>query len=136
MSPTSIPEDYYCPISWLVMEEPVLLNCAHRFDRIHVINWLYLHNHCPTCRVPFTSLRRDAPYKKMMINFFDQHTECALERPAKLTATIQLIDSFKDLIDNLSLYFNYPEPNPNFDEYWMINLQLGIEFWRIQNGVI
>ncbi len=131
MSPTSIPSDYFCPISWLVMEEPVLLNCSHRFDRIHIINWLYLQQHCPTCRSPFQSLKRDAAFKKRMIEFFDRHPDC--ERPSKLAVSIPLIDSFKDLIDYIKIYLYTSEPEENSEEpaFWIINLQIGVEYyWR------
>ncbi len=42
-----------CPISHIVMENPIILDgCHHTFDAPMIMSWLEQHNACPLCRAP------------------------------------------------------------------------------------
>ncbi len=50
MNDTNIANELVCPISQVLMVDPVSLTCGHTFDRNHLETWLHGQNTCPTCR--------------------------------------------------------------------------------------
>jgi U-box domain len=46
------PTNFYCPISLRIMQNPVLDNCGHCFDRDSITTWLDIHTMCPISRKP------------------------------------------------------------------------------------
>ena len=49
-SASGVPNEFLCPISHLIMKNPVSLQCGHTFDQEGLENWLKINKVCPTCR--------------------------------------------------------------------------------------
>ena len=49
-----IPDEFLCPISQVIMKNPVSLQCGHTFDQESLDNWLKINKVCPTCRQNIT----------------------------------------------------------------------------------
>lgn len=47
-----VPPEFECPISKQIMQDPVILECGHTFDRQPLGTWLESSQDCPTCRKP------------------------------------------------------------------------------------
>lgn len=47
----STPVEFTCPISMDIMNDPVIIQCGHTFDRQSLDIWLDSNSVCPTCRV-------------------------------------------------------------------------------------
>ncbi len=43
-------DEFKCPISQEVMQDPVSLACGHTFDSVSINEWLSVRKLCPTCR--------------------------------------------------------------------------------------
>jgi len=50
VSSRSVPNEFKCPISFEIMEDPVITKCSHTFDRASIITWLSRNPLCPICR--------------------------------------------------------------------------------------
>ena len=48
----TLPNEFICPISQSVMNDPVTLQCGHTFDKTNLIEWFSsdIYKTCPTCR--------------------------------------------------------------------------------------
>ena len=52
-----LPNEFLCPISHILMNDPVTLQCGHTFDKINLIEWFSnnINKTCPTCRTTVAS---------------------------------------------------------------------------------
>jgi hypothetical protein len=48
----TIPPAFVCPLTRKVMEDPVMDQCAHTFERSAISDWLLRHECCPISRKP------------------------------------------------------------------------------------
>ena len=50
--PPEIPESYQCPISYDIMQDPVMDREGHTFERVNIEKWIGTHHNCPLGREP------------------------------------------------------------------------------------
>lgn len=43
-------EQFVCPISQCIMEDPVITSCGHTFEHSYIKQWLGKNEHCPVCK--------------------------------------------------------------------------------------
>lgn len=49
-----IPEDFVCPLTLELMDEPVMTRWGHSFERYAIMKWMEYHDHCPMTRNPIS----------------------------------------------------------------------------------
>lgn len=66
-----IPNEFKCPISMMIMDDPIILECGHTFDRDGLNQWLEHNDDCPTCRsyVNRNKITTNYSLKSMIENF-------------------------------------------------------------------
>eukprot|EP01012_Entosiphon_sulcatum_P024754 TRINITY_DN2999_c0_g1_i1.p1 TRINITY_DN2999_c0_g1~~TRINITY_DN2999_c0_g1_i1.p1 ORF type:complete len:573 (-),score=80.81 TRINITY_DN2999_c0_g1_i1:36-1730(-) len=50
-----VPEQFFCPITLQVMQDPVITACGHHFERAAILEHLLRRNDCPLDRSPLTA---------------------------------------------------------------------------------
>jgi hypothetical protein len=52
-----LPNEFICPITQILMSNPVTLQCGHTFDKTSLTEWFSsnVYKTCPTCRTPVTT---------------------------------------------------------------------------------
>ena len=61
-----MPQEFLCPISMNVMENPVVIDCGHTFDKEGLETWLRSSNLCPTCRHRVTTISTNFTLKSLI----------------------------------------------------------------------
>ena len=67
-----IPQEFYCPITGDVMNEPMKDKYGHVYEKSAIIEWLDSHENSPLNRQPLTlgDLRPDTQLKRRIDEFF------------------------------------------------------------------
>lgn len=47
-----IPEEFLCPLTLDIMQQPVMTRWGHNFERHALMKWMESHDHCPLTRNP------------------------------------------------------------------------------------
>lgn len=77
-----INENFYCPINYTVMTQPVITNCGHTFEEASLEAWLQIRPECPLCRTPIAlglPLDKHWLLQRKIGRFFAAHP--GVERP-------------------------------------------------------
>ena len=49
-----IPDEFLCPLTLEIMQQPVMTRWGHNFERDVLMKWMQYHNHCPMTRNPIS----------------------------------------------------------------------------------
>lgn len=97
---SSIPEDFICPLTGLVFEDPVTLETGQNFERAAIIEWFNKGN--TTCPVTENKLERQAvPFtnfilKRVIDSWKSEHCRNLLAFASQIVYTSEEHTKFKD----------------------------------------
>ena len=96
-------QDFICPISMEIMEDPISASCGHIFDRKSIEAWLNEQNTCPICRKIIDFLSSETILREKIRQYKLNEQKMALEntkRQAWEKVSQQLFEEFcSDLRD-------------------------------------
>jgi hypothetical protein len=49
-----IPDEFLCPLTLEIMQQPVMTRWGHNFERDVLMKWMQYHSHCPMTRNPIS----------------------------------------------------------------------------------
>jgi len=49
-----VPQNFVCPISHEIMQDPVMTPAGHTFERANIVEWLRMKRTCPVTRATLT----------------------------------------------------------------------------------
>ena len=105
MATKPLPEEFLCPISQSIMQNPVSLQCGHTFDRVGLENWLKINKVCPTCRKNISeSLSVNWSLKSLIEKYQNPNLASNTENPATLQESAQVADINAINIDERDSY--------------------------------
>lgn len=86
------PDNYYCPLTLQLMEDPVNDSCGHCFERDAITSWLEYHSLCPISRKPLDphDLRPSAALQQRIRQWKENHPS-SLEESSGRRASMDAI---------------------------------------------
>ena len=82
-SSSAIPNEFYCPITFCLMQDPVIATDGYTYEREAIEQWLVNHNTSPKTNLPLTS-------KNLIVNY-------------------ALRNAIRDMLDKQPLHFQTPK---------------------------
>jgi hypothetical protein len=102
-SPVFVPEDFYCPITGTLMEDPWSCPQGHTYEKGAITTWLQTKGNCPMTRVPLSllDLSKNTAMKRSIESIRIKLTEDQLQKDSRISEEIQ--KPFQDALSGISL---------------------------------
>lgn len=90
---TNYPPSFRCPLSYHVMEDPVMDRCAHNFERSAIRDWLELGNHF--CPISHKEMTMEDLYPNRTLAAQIEIWKSSREESKRRASTVKMQDSFE-----------------------------------------
>ena len=89
---TFVPQDFYCPITGDLMNEPVLGKDGHSYEKSEILKWLSTNSTSPITREPLTKddLVDNLPLKRSIEEIRDHLKEEQLKIDARISEEVMV----------------------------------------------
>lgn len=94
-------QDFICPISMEIMEDPMSTSCGHIFDRKSIESWLNKQNICPICRDNISFLSQEISLKENIRQYKLSEQKVSLEDTKRQAWENVRQQLFKEFVNDL-----------------------------------
>ena len=103
----NVPDDFYCPITGDLMNEPVLGKDGHSYEKSEILKWLSTNSTSPMTREPLTKddLVDNLPLKRSIEAIRDRLKEEQLKIDARISEEVMI--PFVSALDEIKLNSYY-----------------------------